>query len=53
MQGLETNNYENPRIKNFINSFCPKHPEIITLNKKCQIFIVTLPYGASKRFHLF
>ena len=23
MQGLETNNYENPRIKNFINPSCP------------------------------
>ena len=23
MQGLETNNYENPRIKNFIKPSCP------------------------------
>ena len=29
IQGLETNNYENPRIKTFINPSCPKHPKII------------------------
>ena len=33
MQGLETNNYENPREK-IINPSCPKHPKINILNKK-------------------
>ena len=33
MQGLETNNYENPREKN-ISPSCPKHPKINILNKK-------------------
>ena len=29
MQGLETNIYENPKIKDFINPSCPKHPKVI------------------------
>ena len=29
MQGLETNIYENPRVKTFINPSCPKHSKVI------------------------
>ena len=31
--------YENPRRKDFINSSCPKHPEIINWNKKWHEFL--------------
>ena len=29
MKGLETNIYENPKIKDFINPSSPKHPKVI------------------------
>ena len=31
--------YENPERKNFINWLCPKHPKIITWNKKWPRFL--------------
>ena len=45
--------FENPRRKNFINPTCLKYCTIINWNKKCKIFIFTLLYHASERFHLF
>ena len=53
MQGLETNNCENPRMKNFINPSCPKHPKIIIWNEKLQIFIFTLFVVPQKDFIFF
>ena len=42
--------YENPRIKNYINPFCAKHPAIINRNKKCQKFLFfTLLCGTWKK----
>ena len=33
--------YENPRGKNFINTFCPKHPKMINWNRISHKFLLS------------